>query len=532
VELWSASPTSGGGVLLDQQSIVILTNGKNSISTLLTNESAVVSAAFDGGVTPAELAKCGGTFKVYDGTTEVTTNCAFSVGTIAPAGSVTTTINPTSGVYGITGLTADTATVKYRADYNGTIYEKLYSIAKSKNGAAIVLSASKQTFTATDNVMDTGQGAITFTATFNAGLGTPSWTTSPTVTLGGGANDPTRTLSAADFGANREVTVTCTVGSFSDKITVIRIEKSTAAANATKNTAFSQATRPTGPSAGDTWFNTSTVLVEGLYKPNTLYAWDGSSWLQAGPTGTLISQTGIYTGSINADNITSGTISGRTISGGTITGGTINGTNIIAGTLSAQNIVNTGNIVANAVTYIKSSQQAANSTLIRSSASISDWGLPASPAWIDTTTTTPFSTDTNTPVMVILDIFGSAVSGGSGGGGGTHSGVGGIYDTRLSVRLIRRTSSNVETLVWGPYTVADTNLVTDPDPNNNLLYPTGLKNLRAMFVDTITTASLVNLNYVLQWYPSCFITSTGGSNWAGTATLSSSTTMFTFGAKR
>lgn len=87
---------------------------------------------------------------------------------------------------------------------------------------------------------------------------------------------------------------------------------------------FYQTTSPTANATGDIWVDTDDL--------NTMYRWNGSSWVEiigvGTGLGTYIDASGIYTGTltasqINAVNINAVNISGGSISGTTITGGTL-----------------------------------------------------------------------------------------------------------------------------------------------------------------------------------------------------------------
>lgn len=99
--------------------------------------------------------------------------------------------------------------------------------------AAITLVSDAEAFTFTDGAADATPTQITFTASRQNSSETVTFSTSPAVTLTG--TGLTRTLSQANFGANRQVVVTAT-GATSGAIatkTVVRLDRSTAAAGAT-----------------------------------------------------------------------------------------------------------------------------------------------------------------------------------------------------------------------------------------------------------------------------------------------------------
>lgn len=105
-------------------------------------------------------------------------------------------------------------------------------ISKSKAGfdgssaKAIAVSATGQTFTYNgDGIADPSSQTITLTATLqNTNDTVATWSTSPTVALGGSGN--TRTLSIASFGSNSSVIITVTAdsGIVQDRITIYRLQ--------------------------------------------------------------------------------------------------------------------------------------------------------------------------------------------------------------------------------------------------------------------------------------------------------------------
>lgn len=99
--------------------------------------------------------------------------------------------------------------------------------AQGPVGPRLALAADNQAFTFTDGAANPGSQTITLTALLNNLSGTATWSTTPAVTLGGSGN--TRTLTVADFGANRQVTVEATLGGITDRITVVRTDRATGA---------------------------------------------------------------------------------------------------------------------------------------------------------------------------------------------------------------------------------------------------------------------------------------------------------------
>lgn len=116
----------------DQMTIVRLSDGKASITGLLTNESVVVAANSAG--TVASFATAGGTFAVWDGITDVT-GAGVTYSLVSSSG-VTIAINATTGVYSVSAMSADVGTARLRAVYGSVTVDKDFSIAKSRAGAA------------------------------------------------------------------------------------------------------------------------------------------------------------------------------------------------------------------------------------------------------------------------------------------------------------------------------------------------------------------------------------------------------------
>ena len=113
----------------DTVTIIRVQDGQNSLSGYLTNESVTVQTDSTGG--GGVYSSAGGTFKVFYGLTDVTTSCSFSASNSA---GLSLTINSTTGVYTVTGLSSAQATSTMTATYLGTTITKVYTIAKSYAG--------------------------------------------------------------------------------------------------------------------------------------------------------------------------------------------------------------------------------------------------------------------------------------------------------------------------------------------------------------------------------------------------------------
>lgn len=119
------------------------TNGTNAVNGVLTNESVTVAAASNG--TGYSLTNAGGTFKVWSGTSDVTTSSTFNItGGVDSGASWSKTqnglsfiINETTGVYSLSGgsWTSSAETFTVTATYSGVTITRVYSIAKALAGA-------------------------------------------------------------------------------------------------------------------------------------------------------------------------------------------------------------------------------------------------------------------------------------------------------------------------------------------------------------------------------------------------------------
>ncbi len=104
-------------------------NGENAITGFLTNEAFVVATNSDG--SGGSYTNAGGTFKVFNGTTDVTSSSSFFVISGSSFVSITS-----AGVYTVINPNQDSANATLRATYNSISIDKVYSIAKSKQGTA------------------------------------------------------------------------------------------------------------------------------------------------------------------------------------------------------------------------------------------------------------------------------------------------------------------------------------------------------------------------------------------------------------
>lgn len=170
---WSASPPAGSNPLYVSTgsfSIVgstgtdstvtwtspdlLVQDGADSITSHLTNEAHVVDADSDG--TNYSLTEAGGTHKVFDDTTDVTTSATHSVSGTATKNGLTMAVVSGTGVYSLSGAswTSDLETFTLRAVYGGKTMDKEYTIAKAKDGAGIgTITVSGATISDNDSVV-------------------------------------------------------------------------------------------------------------------------------------------------------------------------------------------------------------------------------------------------------------------------------------------------------------------------------------------------------------------------------------------
>jgi hypothetical protein len=127
------SVTEGSTTYSDQITLVKVHEGSDGVTGLLTNESHTVPADQLGNV--LSYSGCGGTFKMYQGTTDITTLCTYSV--VANPSTLTVALNAATGVYVVSGgypTGTDTTTITFRATFGTATFDKVFTITKSKNG--------------------------------------------------------------------------------------------------------------------------------------------------------------------------------------------------------------------------------------------------------------------------------------------------------------------------------------------------------------------------------------------------------------
>lgn len=238
----------GAPTLLNQSSA-------DSITVLLSNPSHAIPT--DNAGNNGNYIGSGTEVRVYEGSLELAYD---GVGTnpgtwnaVLTGTAITPGSKSDSGNYLTIGnhdaMTADVGSVSIavsgkRADGATFSYTILQSLSKSKAGAdgvggptVSITSSRPTTFTYTDGVFDSGQSNITLTATVNNLVSpTLSWTFQGFEVNPTDSTTTTQVITSAQLGVMRSAKVTITAnGLYVDTITIVRLDKSTAAAGATRN---------------------------------------------------------------------------------------------------------------------------------------------------------------------------------------------------------------------------------------------------------------------------------------------------------
>lgn len=207
-------------------------DGQNAIVGLLTNEAITLSADENGNI--PDFSTATGEFQIYDGLTKVAEGVSFAIsGQVGASG----TINQ-NGVYNVTAMTADTATIEFKATHKGTEIVKKLSLAKSrkgqpgKNANLLYLSVSNNVivFDANDVAFPNQRISIVAklqnisgTATFKA-IPYINATAQPGIALSGSGND--RYISGENWDKRwTSLSVTATIGELSDQTTIYKISE-------------------------------------------------------------------------------------------------------------------------------------------------------------------------------------------------------------------------------------------------------------------------------------------------------------------
>jgi hypothetical protein len=238
---WSTDTTlrvrcSSGGKS-DEMTISKLYDGSNALAGFLTNEAHTAPTDSDGG--SIVYTGSNGSFKLFKGVTDISTGATPAVvysGTATKNG-LTITINSSTGAYSLSGAGWSTASESFvlTATWDGSVLTKTYSLSKAfagvdgPEGPLISLTATRQTFSFTDGASD-GDATITLTANKQNTSEVVTWTSIPNKVNGTGDS---KTLSSATFGTSTNCVITITTPSgLTDKLTIMRLNQSTADAGA------------------------------------------------------------------------------------------------------------------------------------------------------------------------------------------------------------------------------------------------------------------------------------------------------------
>lgn len=232
--------------------------GSNGLTVVMSNESHTLPAGSDG--TVSSYTNSGTTIQVYEGATLLTAggsaNGSFTVGAATQAPAATLTVGAVSyagntatvAVHSAMAVGTDSVTLTFpitvkRADGTTATINKTQTLTKAKTGAVgaqgpsvTITSSRAASFTSTDGALDGSQADITFTAIVS-GISSPTyaWTFSGLQSNPTASTTSTQVITAAQFGTSKSATVKCTVSgnnNYVDIVTIVRLEKSTAAAGA------------------------------------------------------------------------------------------------------------------------------------------------------------------------------------------------------------------------------------------------------------------------------------------------------------
>ena len=127
------SVTEASVTYTDEVTLVKVREGSDGVTGFLTNENHTVPADQAGNV--LSYSGAAGTFKMYEGTNDITTLCTYSV--LANPSALTVALNAATGAYVVSGgypVGTDTTTITFRATFGTATFDKVFTITKAKNG--------------------------------------------------------------------------------------------------------------------------------------------------------------------------------------------------------------------------------------------------------------------------------------------------------------------------------------------------------------------------------------------------------------
>ena len=173
--------TTGTLLAQDVVSIYAIQNGQATVTGLLTNEAHTVTADNDG--TVSSFSGAGGTYTVYYGNTDITSNAKVTF-TVENETGVDVSIDSATGVYTVNSMSADTGTATFRTLVKGSVIggvdttnditrDKVYTISKSKTGAGTTgtSNALVYAYQRSSSALTSDPGAVTV-ALSGTGAGT------------------------------------------------------------------------------------------------------------------------------------------------------------------------------------------------------------------------------------------------------------------------------------------------------------------------------------------------------------------------
>lgn len=300
--------------LTDTVTVVRLAEGQDGVTPVvgyLTNESALIPADYLGNVTGG-FAAAGGTFKVFNGITDVTTQATF---TIVTSTGGTASIGSTTGVYTVNTMTADLATFTFQAAFGGVTLQKILTVTKSRAGIPgasaeiLYLTSDKQSFifNSAGQASPTSQD-ITFTATLKNFISTVTFSATGynsagqatgSLTLSGTGN--TRTLSVAAFGSSQYAVITATAAGNSDSISVVRLQQGVNGVTPVVGYLTNESAQVASDSNG---IVTDWTSADGQFK-----VFSGTTDVTSSCNFSIVSQTGTTGATIVASGTTAGAYS-------------------------------------------------------------------------------------------------------------------------------------------------------------------------------------------------------------------------------
>lgn len=331
--------------------LILGINEATVVSGYLTNESITLAADASGNV--ISFATATGTFKMFEGTVDVTATSTFA---LTASSGITATINAATGVYSVTAMSASTGSATFTGTYNGTTINKILSVAKSQEGASGSGAAAISAYLTKEAVQlfsYANGGIVSYTpasGSFKVFSGNTDVSTS--FSLSTLSNPEALTVSYA----GQTYSVTAGFDTNEDNASVtIRATGSGAYAGVAVDKVFSLSKAKGGYEIVATL--PSTDLFEGrvvfLTTDDKLYRYTGAAWTAAVPavdiTGTItetqIGTDAITTPKIAANAVTAAEIAANTITAGQIATNAITADKILAGAITAAKVA-TNEIVA------------------------------------------------------------------------------------------------------------------------------------------------------------------------------------------